>query len=98
MSAACPELGFDVVLELARDVDDVRRRELREEFLTLVESRGLLAAGRGGGGGVLRYRITRDGGQAIDADREAFEAWARRRPQIASFTVGPLLDLRDTTG
>jgi hypothetical protein len=93
MSAACPELGFEITLELAADVADARRRALRAAFLALVESRGLAAAGNGDT--TLHYWITRDGGQAIDADRDALDAWAAGRPEIARATAGPLVDLRE---
>jgi hypothetical protein len=92
MSAACPEFAFEIVLRLAPGVDEARRGALRDALAAAAELRGLSAAG--GGDEVQRYLITRDGGQAIDADREALRAWAASRPEIAHAAVGPLVDLR----
>ena len=90
MTAACPELAFEIVLRLApgRGV----REAWRDAFVAALDARGLSATG---GGDAPRYLITRDGGQAVDADREAMRAWAEQRPEVLSVAVGPLIDLRE---
>ncbi|HXD47507.1 MAG TPA: 50S ribosome-binding protein YggL [Gemmatimonadaceae bacterium] len=91
MSAPCPVFGFEARAE-TRPIDDEDRRELwralEAEFL---EPRGLtarsLAFGR-----VVSFAVTSEASQATDADRTALEAWARGRPEIIAFDIGPLLD------
>lgn len=93
MSAACPEYAFDVTLRLAPQLDADARAALRRAFAALLDARGLVADG--GGDAVLRHTVARDGGQAVDADRDAVREWARARPEIVDATVGPLVDLGD---
>ena len=95
MSAPCPEYGFTLTCRLAPAVGPDAARALRDALAQALESRGLAA--RGGGEERWHHVVTRDGGQAIDADREALRAWAATRPEIAAATVGPLHDLHDTT-
>ena len=93
MSAACPEFGFELTFDLVPRLGEDARSALRDAFIDALEARGLSADG--GGEQVWRHVITRDGAQAIDADREALRAWAATRPEIAAVTVGPLVDLSD---
>ncbi|GLC24674.1 50S ribosome-binding protein YggL [Roseisolibacter agri] len=93
MSAPCPEYGFTFACRLAPGLDADAVRALRDAFVGVLESRGLAAAG--GGDATWHHVISRDGGQAIDADREALEAWADARAEIVEATVGPLQDLTD---
>jgi hypothetical protein len=64
---------------------------LWDAFVEKVEAHGLCAAG--GGGVVWHHVIEREGGQAIDADREILLAWARSQEQIVEAQAGPLIDL-----
>jgi uncharacterized protein YggL (DUF469 family) len=93
MTAACPEFGFEITVRLAPHVDARRRRTLAATFRTLAESNGLIADG--GGEREWHYVITRDGGQAIDADRALLGDWIRSRPEIAHVDVGPIVDLKE---
>ena len=93
MSAACPEFAFELTLHPTPAVDTAARRALHDALTAVAEDRGLSVAG--GGEDAARYLITRDGGQAIDADRDALRAWAAGRPEIAHADVGPLIDLRE---
>jgi len=93
MSAACPEYGFELTFHLVPRLAEDARSALWDAFIDAVEARGLSAGG--GGDQVWRLVITRDGGQAIDADREALGAWAAARPEIAAVGVGPLVDLSE---
>ena len=93
MSAACPAFAFELVLRLTPGLDAGGRGALQDALAATVASHGLSTAG--GGDAVLRYRITRDGGQAIDADREVLRAWAAGRPEVAEVAVGPLVDLHE---
>lgn len=92
MSAACPEYGFDVAFRLAPDLADHARHEIFLAIDAIARNRGLTSEG-GGGPMIWRFTITRDGGQAIDADREVFATWAATRPEIVECTLGPLADL-----
>lgn len=92
MSAPCPTYGFAIALRPAPGLDAAASAALRDAFVAAVEARGLSA---GGGDRVWRHVISRDGGQAIDADREALRAWAASRPDVMDVTVGPLVDLDD---
>jgi uncharacterized protein YggL (DUF469 family) len=96
MSAACPEFGFDLAVRLAPGLPAGERDALRRAFLRAVEAHGLAAAG--GGDAVWRYTITRDGGQAVDADRDALRAWAGGRPGVVDVSAGPLVDVRLAAG
>jgi uncharacterized protein YggL (DUF469 family) len=93
VSAPCPEFGFRLTLRLTPGVDAASRRALSDALRAVVEARGLSAAG--GGEEAPRYLVTRDGGQAIDADREALREWAAAQAAIARADVGPLVDLRE---
>jgi len=90
VSAACPAFGFELVLRSTPGLDAAGRRALEDALAATVASHGLSAARTGG-----RYVITRDGGQAIDADRDVLRAWAAGRPEVAAATVGPLVDLHE---
>ena len=92
MSAPCPTYGFAIALRPAPGLDDRASRALRDAFVAAVEARGLST---GGGGQGWHHVISRDGGQAIDADREALRAWAASRPELVEVSVGPLVDLED---
>ena len=52
-------------------------------------------SGTGGGESEWRYVVRRDGGQAVDADRQAVAAWLAARREVAEVVVGPLVDLTD---
>jgi uncharacterized protein YggL (DUF469 family) len=93
MAAACPEFGFEITAQLAPHVDARTRHALAATFHTLAESNGLIADG--GGERDWRYVITRDGGQAIDADRQLLGDWIRSRPEITRVEIGPIVDLKE---
>ena len=96
MSGACPELGFDVRLRLHEWVAGAAGDALLDRMLDeVVEERGLVADVRDRAAWLIT--ITRDAGQATDADREAMTAWAAARREIARCEVGPLVDLSGTT-
>jgi uncharacterized protein YggL (DUF469 family) len=93
VSAPCPSYGFAITVRLAPGLDDGASGALWDAFIAAVEARGLSAGG--GGDQLWHHVISRDGGQAIDADREALRAWAEARPDIVEVSVGPLVDLDD---
>ncbi len=95
MSAPCPEYGFTFACRLAPGLDAAAAHALRDAFAQALESRGLAAAGGPTPDAGWHHVISRDGGQAIDADRDALEAWAAARPEIVAATAGPLLDLNE---
>jgi len=93
MSAACPVFGFVVEFSFATPLDDEQiqslRRALRGEIL---EPRGLNCVDRFDGRRWL-FTVRSEASQATHADRQALEAWAEDRPEIATTRVGPLVDL-----
>jgi hypothetical protein len=93
MSAACPVFGFVVECGLVTPAGDDQiqslRRALRGEIL---EPRGLNCVDRFVGRQWL-FTVRSEASQATHADRQAIEAWAERRPEIATARVGPLVDL-----
>lgn len=91
MSAPCPRFGFDVRLHVAPGLTAEACDALARAFTATVEARGLSASARHGE--TWCHVVTRDGGQAVDADREALAEWAASRPDIAGAAVGPLVDL-----
>lgn len=93
MTAACPRFGFTVEITLAPGVSEPEAATLRQQFSALLDASGMTHAGSERA--VWRYVVSRDAGQATNADREAVAAWAARRSSIASCRVGELIDLRD---
>ncbi len=89
MSAACPQFGFDVLLEPAKGADVTALHVLFLE--SAIEGDGLAAEASAAAPG--RFTITRDGGQATDSDRQTVARWAAGQPDIARCDVGPLVDL-----
>ena len=94
MSAPCPEYGFVLRCRLVARTSADARGALRDAFVAALDARGLVAAG--GGVADWRYVIHRDGGQAVDADREAVTAWLAARPEVADVVAGPLVDLTES--
>ena len=92
MSAPCPEYGFVLRCRLLA-AEGVARAALRDAFIAALEAHGLVAAG--GGESEWRYVIRRDGGQAVDADRQAVAACLAARREVVDVVVGPLVDLTD---
>lgn len=89
MTAACPQYGFDVVLESANGVDAAALHALFLNVATELDGLAVEASTAIPG----RFTVVRDGGQATDADRQAIVSWAAGRPDIARCDVGPLVDL-----
>ena len=92
MTAACPIFGFTLTCALRRELDQAGEAALTNAFLAFAASRGLVCSGGFSG---TRWSMTlhSDAGQATDADRAATESWVAARPDIASATIGPLVDL-----
>ena len=96
MSAPCPEFGFDIMFRLAPGLSESERDAVWTGFVRAVEARGLSAGG--GGDVVWTHTVAREGGQAIDADREALRGWAEAQAGIVEVRVGPLIDLNLAAG
>ena len=90
MSAACPRLGFTLRLRLAPDADGVA---VRDALGAALGARGLETEPAARDPWTLV--VTREGGQAIDADREALTAWAASRDDVVACEAGPIVDLSD---
>ena len=86
MSAACPRFGFLLRLVPAPGAD---ADALRAALDAALGALGLEAEGARPAALV----VTREGAQAIDADREAVLAWAAARDDVARCEAGPLVDL-----
>jgi uncharacterized protein YggL (DUF469 family) len=92
VSAACPIYGFTLMCALRSQLDDAGEAALMDAFLALAESRGWVCSG-GFSGTRWSMTVHSDAGQATDADRTTAEQWLRARPEVATATVGPLVDL-----
>jgi YggL 50S ribosome-binding protein len=91
MSAACPRYGFELRLRVEPGLDLATRESLADALEDALDARGLAAERVGED--VWTLVVTRDGSQAIDADREALLAWAATRDEIVDVEAGPLVDL-----
>ena len=94
MSAACPRLGFEIRYQLRAPLSEAARLGLWDDFLEVLDGRGLSC--EGGGAAEWVHVVWRDGSQAEHEDREALVRWAEGREEIERVTVGQLLDLDDT--
>lgn len=92
MSAACPVFGFSIACILRSRLDEAGEAALTDAFLRFATTRGLVCSG-GFSGTRWSMTVHSDAGQATDSDRTAAEAWVDARPEIATATVGPLVDL-----
>ena len=92
MSAACPIFGFTLTCALHTPLDEDGEAALTDAFLAFAASRGLVCSG-GFSGTRWSMTVHSDAGQATDADRSAIESGAAARPDIATATCGPLVDL-----
>lgn len=92
MSAACPELGFRLVVTFAASTAQSSIEACRSVFqYDVIDRNNLIAIG--GGPREWRYTITKEGGQATDADRELVRDWIAQHFGDASISVGPIVDL-----
>ena len=92
MSAACPIFGFTLSCTLHSPLDEDGEAALTDAFLAVAASRGWVCSG-GFSGTRWSMTVHSDAGQATDADRAAAESWAAARPEIATASGGPLVDL-----
>jgi len=93
MTAACPHFGFTVDITLAPGLSEAEAVKLRQQFLSTLDASGMTHATSERA--MWRYVVSRDAGQATNADREAIAAWAAAHAVIASCRIGDLIDLRD---
>jgi uncharacterized protein YggL (DUF469 family) len=93
MSAPCPVFGFVVHATLHEGSPDDAADDLRNDFIEMLESNGLMTGG--GGHRTLEFVVNREGGQATNADRELVAAWAARWTRVATIAVSDLTDLSE---
>ncbi len=93
MTAACPRFGFTVEIILTPGTSESQATDLRRAFSELLDNAGMTYANSQRA--IWRYLVSRDAGQATDADRKAIADWAARHASIASCRIGDLIDLRD---
>jgi uncharacterized protein YggL (DUF469 family) len=95
MSAACPQLGFDVRFIATPELGRAAGGNLHDAFVQHIESRSLSYRGGNDTAG-WSYVVWRDGAQADDLDREAVRRWAAEQSAtIALVAVGLLVDMTD---
>jgi uncharacterized protein YggL (DUF469 family) len=92
VSAACPVFGFSLMCTLRAPLDDAGEAALTDAFLAWASARGLSCSG-GFSGTRWSMTVHSEAGQATDADRRSLESWVATRPEIASASVGALVDL-----
>lgn len=92
MTAPCPAYGFHVQMALRPGLVPAERERLLAQWEELLENRGLSSGGRGPTYGWI---VTSEASQATDDDRSAVRAWLESRPELKSWSVGELVDLRD---
>jgi uncharacterized protein YggL (DUF469 family) len=91
MTAPCPTLGFIVTMETGPAVGTAAWNQLWDEWIDVLEQRGLYCGG--GGGDCLEYVVAGEASQATDADREVVREWLAQCSDIRAWRVGPLEDL-----
>jgi YggL 50S ribosome-binding protein len=91
VSAACPRYGFEVRARIEPGLDGASRSALWDSLGRILDARGLSATRSGED--VWTLVVTRDGGQAIDADRLALVQWLEGRTEVVEHVAGPLVDL-----
>jgi uncharacterized protein YggL (DUF469 family) len=95
MSAPCPALGFVITVALRANIGEADIDVLVDDLIDFLESHGLQTGGAGDT--TLEFVVTREGGQATDADRAAVREWAARWSDHAEISVGDVVDLGDKT-
>jgi uncharacterized protein YggL (DUF469 family) len=95
MSAPCPTLGFDITIALRSTVGEADIDALVDDLIDFLESHGLQTDAASDA--TLKFAVTREGGQATDADRALVRDWASRWSDDAEISIGEIVDLSDTT-
>lgn len=91
MSAPCPTFGFTISVEPRATVDF---SALADDLRRLASANGLVVARHGSRDPhPLAFDVTRDGGQATQADRELLLDWATRWNRVAAISVSDLEDM-----
>lgn len=91
MSAPCPTLGFIVTVAIRSGVEAGDVDALVDDFIDFLEGHGLQTGGAGDM--TLEFVVSREGGQATDADRALVRDWANRWSEKAAIEVGDVVDL-----
>lgn len=89
MSAPCPTFGFVVTLTLQSPTASERR--IVDDFHNLLERHGLEAIRAEHS---MTLTVSREGGQATHHDREIVREWSNQWAEVASITIGDLVDLQ----
>jgi uncharacterized protein YggL (DUF469 family) len=91
VSAPCPTFGFVARIEQSQGAVGTGAL-VRALIAELLDSRGLQVDP---GDRAHEYVITSEGAQATSADRDALIAWLASRPDVRTFEVGPLTDVKE---
>ena len=86
MSAPCPTFGFVVTLS----IQSAQQRTVVDDFYALLERHGLDATKSDRS---MTFTVVREGAQATHNDREVVREWAARWAEVATISIGELVDL-----
>lgn len=78
------QLGFEMAMDGAALAGD----SFLDDFVEFVECQGLLFGGSPSGG----FFVPAGRGSATEAHRNVVESWLSSRPEVRSFSTGPLQD------
>ncbi|HEV7994082.1 MAG TPA: 50S ribosome-binding protein YggL [Gemmatimonadaceae bacterium] len=93
MSGACPSLGFTVRAVLHASTTEREADAMVDDLIVRLEANGMMMGG--GGDRVHVYGVSREAGQATQADRDLIVEWASQWASVAQVTVSDLIDLDD---
>jgi hypothetical protein len=91
MSQPCPHLGLIISVTRHASPDQRDADALKADLLAVLEANDLVAAIRG----AREYRVSREGGQVTDLDRQLLLEWAARWAPLATIGVSAVTDLDD---
>ena len=92
MSQPCPHLGLIISVARHATPGEGESDALRDDLLALLAANDLVASAPPR---AREYVVSREGGQATDADRQLLLAWAERWAHAATIGVSPVTDLGD---
>ncbi|SFN05934.1 hypothetical protein SAMN05660284_00432 [Formivibrio citricus] len=88
------ETGFHAAVRFQHALSDIELSQWLDDLVTWIEANGLMIGGFGGSTGLEETSgyVVCETGSATDAHREAFAAWSKTHPLVASAECEPLSD------